>query len=66
MPRNESYENYISRLFPEERGEMKIGGNFVRNITFQVTENCNMACTYCYQHDKTPKMMTNDGADKFN
>lgn len=58
MPRNESYENYISRLFPEERGEIKIGGNFVRNITFQVTENCNMACTYCYQHDKTPKMMT--------
>lgn len=24
-----------------------------RIIVFQVTENCNMACTYCYQHNKS-------------
>ena len=29
-----------------------------RNITFQVTEDCCMACTYCYQHHKTPNKMT--------
>ena len=30
----------------------------VISITFQVTENCCMACTYCYQHHKTPNKMT--------
>ena len=27
-------------------------------ITFQVTEDCCMACTYCYQHNKSPHKMT--------
>ena len=30
----------------------------VISITFQVTEDCCMACTYCYQHHKTPNKMT--------
>lgn len=38
--------------------------NSVRNITFQVTEDCNMRCTYCYQHNKTPNIMTFDVAKK--
>ena len=29
-----------------------------RQITFQVTEDCCMACTYCYQNHKTQKKMT--------
>ena len=29
-----------------------------RQITFQVTEDCCMACTYCYQNHKTKKKMT--------
>lgn len=28
-----------------------------RSVTFQVTENCCMACTYCYQNHKTNKKM---------
>lgn len=27
------------------------------NLTFQVTENCNLQCSYCYQHNKTKKVM---------
>lgn len=30
---------------------------FCREVTFQVTEACNLACTYCYQIHKTPKVM---------
>lgn len=28
------------------------------HLTLQVTEDCCMACTYCYQHNKTPNKMT--------
>lgn len=31
---------------------------FCREITFQVTEACNLKCTYCYQINKSPKVMT--------
>lgn len=31
---------------------------FCREITFQVTEACNLQCTYCYQIHKTPKVMS--------
>ena len=33
--------------------------------TFQVTEACSLACTYCYQHNKSPKVMTLDVAKKY-
>ena len=62
----ESFGDSLRRLFPNENhGKMIPGGNFVRNITFQVTEACNMACTYCYQHDKTPRAMSFETGKKF-
>lgn len=33
-------------------------------VTFQVTENCNLCCSYCYQHHKNTGMMTTEVADK--
>ena len=33
-----------------------------KTIVFQVTENCNMACTYCYQHNKSFHAMNWDVA----
>lgn len=33
-----------------------------RNITFQVTEDCCLKCTYCYQGHKSHKMMTKETA----
>lgn len=40
-------------------------GKIFRQITFQVTEDCCMACTYCYQHNKSPNKMTFEVAKKF-
>ena len=31
---------------------------FCRDVTFQVTEACNLKCTYCYQTNKSPKVMS--------
>lgn len=35
-----------------------------RNITFQVTDDCCLKCTYCYQTHKGHKMMTKETAKK--
>ena len=32
----------------------------IKQITFQITENCCLNCTYCYQHNKTSNKMTFD------
>ena len=64
--KGEAFSDMLRRLYPEENHQdMVPGGNFVRTITFQVTEACNMACTYCYQHDKTPKRMSFETGKKF-
>ena len=36
-----------------------------RTITIQVTEDCNLKCSYCYQINKSPKAMNLDTAKKF-
>jgi sulfatase maturation enzyme AslB (radical SAM superfamily) len=59
--KTESYNDILSKLYSD-----KINENFkVRTITFQVTEDCCMACTYCYQHNKTKNKMTFEIAKKF-
>lgn len=65
--RNEQYSDRLRRLFPEEHKNCKmcVGGNFTRNITMQVTEACNLRCTYCYEHAKTPARMSWETAKKF-
>lgn len=63
---NESFQDSLVRLFPDENHQqLRPGGNFVRTVTFQVTEACNMRCTYCYQHDKTPRVMTAEMGRRF-
>ncbi|MGC5327117.1 radical SAM peptide maturase, CXXX-repeat target family [Brevibacillus sp. SYSU BS000544] len=37
-------------------------GIVARNITFIVTEQCNLACTYCYETHKTTKRMSKEVA----
>lgn len=37
----------------------------VKTITFQVTEQCSLACTYCYETHKTNKRMKLEDAKKF-
>lgn len=62
MAKNFNYGDTIARMF---RDSDTPNGQFVtRNITFQVTDACNAACTYCYQHSKGNRMMTKETAKK--
>lgn len=64
--RQESFQDQLIRLFPEENNEpIRMNGKFTKTITFQVTENCNLRCTYCYQHEKRGNRMTFDVAKRF-
>lgn len=64
-PEIEEYAKSASRLFGRDATTEKILLNrefnesdiLVKNITLQVTEDCNLACSYCYQHNKTQHSM---------
>lgn len=43
---NEEYGDSLNRYFYGENNK------FTRNITFQITDDCNLYCSYCYQHNK--------------
>ena len=64
--RSEQFNEFLTRLFPIEKGYNDgIKGNYPRTITFQVTEDCCMKCSYCYQHAKTNKRMPFEVAKQF-
>lgn len=67
MKRNEQFPDRLRRLFPEEHKncQLCVGGNFTRNITIQVTDACNLRCSYCYEHAKSPARMSWETAKKF-
>lgn len=49
-------DEITQRYYPEDHKAT------CRNITFQVTEDCCLKCTYCYQGHKTHAMMTKETA----
>ena len=51
--REEEYSDIIYRLYGGDIGA-------VRNITFQVTEDCTCRCSYCYECIKTPARMSKE------
>ena len=62
MKRSEiSYADYLCALYPEESTKMLPEEFLVRDITFQVTDDCPMACTYCYQGHKGQKKRPEKG-----
>lgn len=63
---NYSYGDSITRLYhDQQKVEMKIGGSHVMDITLQVTDDCNMNCSYCYQHNKGHNKMSFETAKQF-
>lgn len=56
--REESYPDKIGRLFPDTKKTIK-------TVTLQVTDDCNLRCTYCYQHNKGHHKMSFETAKKF-
>ena len=60
------YGDFLSRIYSDERKTpLKIGGDFCRNITLQLTDDCNMKCTYCYQHNRGKHKMSFETAKTF-
>ena len=50
----EDYNNQVDRLLKYFPKNIRIGKDHaVRNITIQVTEECNLRCSYCYQINKS-------------
>ena len=56
------YSSFLSYLYNSEISE-KVQP--VASITFQVTDNCNLCCSYCYQINKGKNKMPLDVAKKF-
>ena len=63
----EQYQDKIARLFPEDARptDSSDGKRLVRTVTFQVTDACNLRCTYCYQINKQTHRMSFEVAKKF-
>lgn len=62
------YHEYINNLYKDEYAKenpFDFYKNGVKTITFQVTNQCNMACSYCYQHGKNDNNMTFEIAKQF-
>ena len=66
MKHSEQYQDMIGRLFPypydREKEKNKIQ---TANVTFQITDECNLRCTYCYQINKSTHVMPLEIAYKF-
>ena len=62
----ESFPDFLNRLFPVPFEELEPGEKrLAKNITFKVTEACNLCCTYCYQGHKTNNKMSFETAKRF-
>ena len=65
------FQDYLQELFPidfnllKENNFLGINGISIKDITIQVTEDCNLKCTYCYQHNKTPNKLKIEDGKKF-
>lgn len=72
MKHFEQYSDSIGRMYPElaeecRKNAIKLGqphAGLSKNLTFQVTDKCNLACTYCYQINKGTRVMTFETAKK--
>lgn len=66
----EQFQDRIARLYPDESltndndykgGRLKA---LSKSVTFQVTDKCNLECTYCYQINKSTRRMSFETAKK--
>ena len=64
-----SFVDFIAQCYPlpENAVAVQTGPERVltRTVTFQVTDKCNLACTYCYQINKGTRKMKFDDAKLF-
>ena len=60
LPSRPDFSDTVERLFPEDSPQG--GKKHVLTFTFQVTTECSLCCTYCYQINKGHEMMSWDVA----
>lgn len=64
--RFEQWQDLIARLFPEyNKDDESTDRVLSRSVTFQVTDACNLCCSYCYQINKGHRKMSIETAKKF-
>ena len=61
----EDYNSQVERLIRYLPKQFPVGDKALRNITIQVTEDCNLCCSYCYQINKSKQRLSFDTAKKF-
>lgn len=64
MKRFEQWQDMIARIYPELNDSDNPTKCLSRTITFQVTDECNLCCTYCYQINKGKRKMKFEYAKK--
>lgn len=65
MKRTEQYTDKLSRLYPElHQAKNESERILTQTVTFQVTDACNLSCTYCYQTHKGKRSMNFEAAKK--
>ena len=60
--KTEQYQDMIARIFPHPGEE---NSHHIITATIQVTDACNLACTYCYQINKHHHIMEPEVGKKF-
>ena len=65
--RFEQYSDTVTKLYPEFEGLDSIDSTrkMTRTVTFQVTDACNLQCSYCYQINKGTRVMSWKTAKRF-
>lgn len=62
-----SYNDFVSKLYWDWEHPLGETESLTRNVTFQVTDDCPMSCSYCYQghkgHRKMSKEVAKQGVD---
>lgn len=64
MKKIEQFSEKLSRLYPELHQNGSDERILSQTVTFQVTDACNLACTYCYQIHKGSRRMKFETAKK--
>lgn len=64
MKKFEQFQDMIGRLYPELVNKDSDEKTLSKTVTFQVTDKCNLACTYCYQINKGTRRMKFEYAKK--
>lgn len=50
----EDYAEHVRRIYAGKKSSMDI----CRDITIQITSECNLRCSYCYEHNKKKEVMS--------